>query len=200
MDDRIQCPRFGGTLPVPIIPTTRGLSLLPDRPRKSQRSPHSRQRDYSGPGWLLYPLVGKRRLVRHPEGSPQDWCNGVGNWFSDPKRFPNGMRPKLSQRAMDHGMKSVLWSEPERVFIPGTELFEKVPGLAHPPPDPGSSMSASSSTSVNADAWAWSVERFDSIISNQAAQGHQLDVFRQDFNMDPLDLLERQGHLRAAPV
>ena len=31
------------------------------------------------------------------------------------------------------------------------------------------------------------MDRFDSIITGQAAEGHTLDVFRQDFNMDPLD-------------
>jgi alpha-galactosidase len=82
-------------------------------------------------------------------------------------------------------MKSLLWSEPERVGI-GTELFDKHRDWLIAPPDPASDASFLLDFG-NADAWAWSVERFDTIIANQAAQGHELDVFRQDFNMDPLD-------------
>jgi alpha-galactosidase len=81
-------------------------------------------------------------------------------------------------------MKSVLWSEPERVGI-GTELFDEHQGWLIAPPDPVSDASFLLDFG-NADAWAWSVKRFDAIITNEAAQGHELDVFRQDFNMDPL--------------
>jgi alpha-galactosidase len=77
-----------------------------------------------------------------------------------------------------------LWSEPERVGF-GTELFEKHQDWLIPPPDPYADASFLLDFG-NADAWAWSVDRFDSIITNQGAQGHELDVFRQDFNMDPL--------------
>jgi alpha-galactosidase len=87
-------------------------------------------------------------------------------------------------------MKSVLWSEPERVGI-GTELFDKHRDWLIAPPDPTSDFSFLLDFG-NADAWAWSVERFDSIITDQAAQGHELDVFRQDFNMDPLDYWNAQ--------
>jgi alpha-galactosidase len=178
-------PRFGGTLPEPIIPTTGGLSLLPNHAEElSAIESYVRRgttRDRGGfythwwvdAGWYAIPSV-----------LPQNWGNGVGNWFPDPKRFPNGMRPTF-QRAMDHGMKSVLWSEPERVGV-GTELFEKHPDWLTPPPDPDADASYLLDFG-NADAWAWSLERFDTIITNQAAQGHELDVFRQDFNMDPLD-------------
>ena len=82
-------------------------------------------------------------------------------------------------------MKSVLWSEPERVGI-GTELFDKHRDWLIAPPDPASDFSFLLDFG-NTDAWNWLVERFDSIITDQAAQGHELNVFRQDFNMDPLD-------------
>lgn len=178
-------PRFGGSLPTPITPTTGGLSLLPDqREELSAIDTYAHQRttrDHGGSYTHWWVDAGWYAI---PSWLPQDWGNGVGNWFSDPKRFPDGMRPTF-QRAMDHGMKSVLWSEPERVFI-GTELFEKHRDWLIPPPDVDVDTSFLLDFG-NADAWAWSVERFDRIISNQAAQGHRLDVFRQDFNMDPLD-------------
>ena len=119
-----------------------------------------------------------------PDGWSQDWGNGVGNWFPDPTRFPEGMRPTF-QRARAHGMKSLLWSEPERVGI-GTELFDKHQEWLIPPPDPASDVSFLFDFG-NPEAWAWAVDHFDAIITDQAAEGHELDVFRQDFNMDPLD-------------
>jgi alpha-galactosidase len=178
-------PRFGGSLPTPITPTTGGLSLLPDQKEEfSAIDTYVHQRTTRDHGGFYTHWWVDAGWYAIPSWLPQDWGNGVGNWFSDPKRFPDGMRPTF-QRAMGHGMKSVLWSEPERVFI-GTELFEKHRDWLIPPPDVDVDVSFLLDFG-NADAWAWSVERFDSIISNQAAQGHQLDVFRQDFNMDPLD-------------
>jgi alpha-galactosidase len=182
-------PRFGGSLPTPILPTTGGLTLFPNQSQElsaiATYSGRGTTRDHGGffthwwvdAGWYEIPSG-------LPNGWSQQWSNGVGNWFPDPKRFPDGMRPTF-QQALDHDMKSVLWSEPERVGI-GTELFEKHQDWLIAPPDPTSDFSFLLDFG-NADAWAWSVERFDTIITNQVAQGHELDVFRQDFNMDPLD-------------
>ena len=182
-------PHFGGSLPTPITPTTGGLSLFPDQSEELSAIDSYARRgttvDHGGfythwwvdAGWYAIPSG-------LPDGWSQDWGNGVGNWFPDPQRFPQGMRPTF-QRARDHGMKSVLWSEPERVGI-GTELFDEHQDWLIPPPDPASDVSFLLDFG-NAAAWAWSVEHFDTIITNQAAPGHELDVFRQDFNMDPLD-------------
>jgi alpha-galactosidase len=178
-------PRFGGRLPTPIAPTTGNLSLLPDQSEEfSAIDTYARQRTTLDRGGFYTHWWVDAGWYAIPSELPQNWSNGVGDWFSDPKRFPDGMRPTF-QRAMDHGMKSVLWSEPERVGF-GTELFENHRDWLIPPPDPDADASFLLDFG-NADAWAWSVERFDSIITNQAAKGHDLDVFRQDFNMDPLD-------------
>ena len=182
-------PRFGGSLPTPIVPTTGGLSLYPNQSQELSAIDTYVQRgttrDHGGfythwwvdAGWYAIPSG-------LPENWSEDWSNGVGNWFPDPKRFPEGLRPSF-QRAAEHGMKSLLWSEPERVAI-GTELFDQHLDWLIAPPDPISDFSHLLDFG-NEDAWNWSVERFDSIITNQAARGHDLDVFRQDFNMDPLD-------------
>jgi alpha-galactosidase len=182
-------PRFGGSLPTPIVPTTGGLSLYPDQSQELSAieiyAGRGTTRDRGGfythwwvdAGWYAIPSG-------LPENWSEDWSNGVGNWFPDPKRFPEGMRPTF-QRAIEHDMKSLLWSEPERAGV-GTELFEQHRDWLIAPPDPSSDLSFLVDFG-NPDAWAWSVERFDSIITDQAAKGHTLDVFRQDFNMDPLD-------------
>ncbi len=182
-------PRFGGRLPTPIAPTTGGLSLFPDQSQELSAietyAHRGTTKDHGGfythwwvdAGWYAIPSG-------LPDGWSQQWGNGVGNWFPDPKRFPDGLRPTF-QLALDHDMKSLLWSEPERVGI-GTELFDKHREWLIAPPDPVSDFSFLLDFG-NADAWAWIVERFDTIITDQVARGHDLDVFRQDFNMDPLD-------------
>jgi alpha-galactosidase len=181
-------PRFGGSLPTPIMPTSGGLSLFPDQSEElSAIDSYAQRGTTEGKGGYTHWWVDAGWYAI-PTGLPAmyalNWSYGVGNWFPDPKRFPDGMRPTF-QRARDHDMRSLLWSEPERVWF-GTELFEKHQDWLIAPPDPTSDFSFLLDFG-NADAWAWSVERFDSIITNQAAQGHRLDVFRQDFNMDPLD-------------
>jgi alpha-galactosidase len=178
-------PRFGGSLPTPIIPTSGNLGLLPNQSEElSTIDTYARRgttKDHGGVYTHWWVDAGWSAI---PSYLPQNWSNGVGNWFPDPKRFPEGMRPTF-QRAMDHGMKSLLWSEPERVGF-GTELFKQHRDWLIAPPDPDVDASYLLDFG-NADAWSWSVEHFDSIITNQVAPGHELDVFRQDFNMDPLD-------------
>ncbi len=114
------------------------------------------------------------------------WHN-TGTWEVDASRFPRGLR-EVADRLHATGTKFVLWFEPERV-TPGTWLYEKHPewllgkdggqkllNLGHP------------------EAWKWVVEHFDSLIVSQG-----VDVYRQDFNMDPLshwrgnDAPDRQG-------
>jgi alpha-galactosidase len=177
-------PRFGGSLPTPIIPTSGNLGLLPHQSEElATIDTYARQGTTTDHGGVYTHWWVDAGWYEIPSELPQNWSNGVGNWFPDPKRFPDGMRPTF-QRALDHGMKSVLWSEPERVMI-GSTLWEEHREWLIGPPDPQNDVS-SLLYFGNADALAWSIEHFDDIITNQVAKGHELDVFRQDFNMDPL--------------
>ncbi len=177
-------PRFGGALPTPILPTTGSLSLLPDQAQEVSTvntfADRGTTRDRGGYYTHWWVDVGWYSI---PKGATQNWYYGVGDWFPDPERFPQGMSPTFSQ-ALDHDMKSLLWSEPERV-MPGTDLYNKHRDWLIAPPsgvaDPSHLLDFG-----NPSAWNWVLDRFDSIISNQGARGRELDVFRQDFNMDPL--------------
>lgn len=54
----------------------------------------------------------------------QGWPQ-VGTWEVDPRRFPRGLRP-ISDHAHAHGVKTLVWFEPERV-APGTWLADHHP-------------------------------------------------------------------------
>jgi len=52
------------------------------------------------------------------------WSN-TGTWEPDPRRFPRGLAP-VTAEAHAHGLKTILWFEPERV-TPGSWLYENHP-------------------------------------------------------------------------
>jgi alpha-galactosidase len=177
-------PRFGGTLPAPIMPTTGNLSLLPDQAQEVSTitafADRGTTRDRGGFYTHWWVDAGWYAI---PKGVDQNWYYGVGDWFPDPHRFPEGLRPTFTE-ASAHDMKSLLWSEPERV-MPGTDLYKRHRDWLIGPPSGGADEGYLLNLG-NPDAWNWVVERFDGIIRGQVAAGQELDVFRQDFNMDPL--------------
>jgi len=102
----------------------------------------------------------------------------VGTWEIDPKRFPRGFK-LISEHAHSKGVKILVWFEPERVAA-GTWLADNHPewvlgGAGGGLLDLG-----------NPDAWTWLVNHIDGLITDQG-----IDVYRQDFNMDPLDFWRR---------
>lgn len=117
-------------------------------------------------------------------------CGGnwptTGNWEVDKTRFPKGIR-EVSDLAHANGMKFVLWFEPERV-AGNTWLTNTHPEWVLGGKDGGLVNLG------NPDAFKWVVEKFDSFIVSEG-----VDVYRQDFNMDPLgywrgaDTPDRQG-------
>jgi alpha-galactosidase len=102
----------------------------------------------------------------------------VGTWEVDPKRFPKGLRP-ISDHAHAHGIKILVWFEPERVAA-GTWLSEN-----HPEWIIGGA-SGGLLNLGNTDAWNWLVDHIDRLLTEQG-----IDLYRQDFNMDPLDFWRR---------
>jgi len=115
-----------------------------------------------------------------------DWGGNVGNWSFHPKRWPNGLG-KVSEAVHKTPMKLLLWVEPERAAKgsqlaaehPGWFLGEKGAGLLN---------------LGNPEARDWAIQFVSGMIEK-----YRLDVYRQDFNMDPLsswrtnDAPDRQG-------
>jgi alpha-galactosidase len=115
----------------------------------------------------------------------------TGTWEVDRKRFPRGLKP-ITDLAHSHGMKTLLWFEPERV-MQRTGLSKNHPEwilggaflkLGHP----------ALLNLGNPEAQAWVTDRVDQIMTDEG-----IDLYRQDFNMDPLniwrknDAPDRQG-------
>jgi alpha-galactosidase len=115
-----------------------------------------------------------------------NWWEDAGTWEVDKERFPKGIR-EISDRVHANGMQFVLWFEPERAGA-GTWLAQN-----HPEWILGGKGGGLVNLG-NRDAWKWTVERIDSLIVSEG-----VDVYRQDFNIDPLgywrgaDALDRQG-------
>ena len=102
------------------------------------------------------------------------WPN-TGTWEVDIKRFPRGLG-SITGHAHSKGIKSIVWFEPERVTS-GTWLYEE-----HPDWLLGKDGEQKLLDLGNPDAWKWLVDHTDQILRDQG-----IDLYRQDFNMDPLD-------------
>ena len=123
------------------------------------------------------------------------WVN-TGTWEVDPQRFPHGLRA-VSDYAHSKGIKIIVWFEPERV-TPGSWLYEHHPEwLLTTKQEPGNQLYDRHWRLFNfgdPQAREWMVEHVDKIITEQG-----IDLYRQDFNMDPLnywrsqDAPDRQG-------
>jgi alpha-galactosidase len=116
---------------------------------------------------------------------PAGWPK-VGTWEVDKTRFPRGLKA-ITDQVHSHGMKTLLWFEPERV-AEGTWLADnkadwilggKQGGLF----DLG-----------NPQALQWITDRVDKVLCEEG-----IDLYRQDFNIAPLkhwraaDAEDRQG-------
>ena len=116
------------------------------------------------------------------------WPNGVGNWFVRKDGFPKGLRP-VSNALRAMGLGLILWFEPERVYR-GTWIDRKHPDwVLRLPGNPNGLLDLG-----NPEARCWLTEHVSEMIESEG-----IDIYRQDFNMDPLpfwrraDETDRQG-------
>jgi alpha-galactosidase len=105
-------------------------------------------------------------------------CGGnwgkTGTWEVDTERFPGGLRA-ISDYAHSKGIKTMVWFEPERVAA-STWLTEN-----HPEWILGGANGGLLNLG-NPEARDWLTNHIDKLLTEQG-----IDVYRQDFNMDPLD-------------
>jgi len=115
------------------------------------------------------------------------WPDGVGNFYPDPVRYPNGLGP-VGRAAAENGYKFLLWIEPERVHV-GTEMYDKhqkwvlkdIRNLNNGLLNLG-----------NEKTRIWLTDKISEIIETGG-----ISIYRQDFNIDPfkfwVDTPNRQG-------
>jgi alpha-galactosidase len=114
-----------------------------------------------------------------------DWGQ-TGTWEVDPKRFPKGIK-EVSDHVHAKGTKLIVWFEPERV-TDGSWLTKN-----HPDWILGGAGGGLLNLG-NTAARTWVTNHVDQLIRQQG-----IDLYRQDFNMDPLpfwrgnDAPDRQG-------
>ncbi|MBP5093224.1 MAG: NPCBM/NEW2 domain-containing protein [Abditibacteriota bacterium] len=109
------------------------------------------------------------------------WVN-TGTWEFDTDRYPNEMKDMFSL-THKYGVKNILWLEPERVHNrgwlqdnhPEWITFDGTPGVGNGLLDMG-----------NKDAREFILDRFDKIIKD-----NYVDLYREDFNMEPLPAWRR---------
>lgn len=117
---------------------------------------------------------------------PNGFPSGVGSWRCDPQRFPNGLKP-ISDACHERGMKFILWFEPERV-AKGSDIANERPEFVFGGTDGG----LFKLNDPPARQW------LTDLLSRRITE-FGLDVYRNDFNMDPLpfwhanDTEDRQG-------
>lgn len=97
----------------------------------------------------------------------------VGTWEPDPQRYPKGLR-ELSDYLHGHGVKAMVWFEPERVHS-GTWLADNRPEWVHGGKNGGLLKLD------DPECRKWITDRVDSLLTSEA-----IDLYRQDFNIDPL--------------
>ena len=106
--------------------------------------------------------------------NPGAGWGGTGTWETDPIRFPGGLLP-ITKHGHEKGVKSIVWFEPERV-APNTWLSNEHPEWIHGGSG-GGLLKLSEPEVLN-----WVIEHVDKIMTD-----NDIDLYRQDFNIDPLD-------------
>ncbi len=107
---------------------------------------------------------------------------GVGNYRCG-EGFPNGLK-KLSKSAHNNGMKFVLWFEPVRASV-GTDVYNEFHSKE------GKILSIPDSDRYlvhlgDSEIWQYQFEQIAKTIEE-----NDVDVYRQDFNIDPYPYLRR---------
>lgn len=109
---------------------------------------------------------------------PGDFPNGVGNWFAKPAEFPNGLKP-VGEACKKQDMRFVLWFEPERV-AENSEIAREHADFVH-----GGEKGGLFKLD-DPEARRWLTE-----LLSQRIDEYGITVYRNDFNMDPLDYWRR---------
>lgn len=148
--------------------TTKGM-LDRIRTVKEQRLPFTHI--WIDAGWYG---MGEKESPDEFEG---DWPDWTGDWRVNPHHHPDGLRD-VRAAIKDAGLRFVLWFEPERVIC-GTPITEEHPEYFLGDRGKGYNMLLNLG-----DPAAW---KYCCDLLSERIETLGVDVYRQDFNMAPLD-------------
>ncbi len=191
-------------------------------PRPQGQPPAPFMACYAGVMYQEMTLADEEKLIAYADrfldhGIPFDYLwvdagwydmNGTGAWPStgtwkpDYARFPRGLRG-LSDAMRQRGVRMMVWFDPERV-AKGSELHREHPewclaSRANTFPEAPTHSALDESLLLNLanpDAVRWISDRVSSLIQSEG-----IDLYRQDYNIDPLtywlenDEPGREGYL-----
>ena len=129
-----------------------------------------------------------------PDGSSpvSDWWGTVGTWALDPEKWPDKTFRESTDFAREHGMKTLMWFEPERVTDP--ESLVKNHSYRQEWAIRREGCGAISNNIGIPECLAWTTERICKVLRE-----NKVEMYREDNNSDPgalwryLDLLEGES-------
>lgn len=129
-----------------------------------------------------------------PDGtSPQtDWWGTVGTWELDKNKWPDKTFLESTDFAREHGMRTMMWFEPERVTDP--ENLVKHYGYKDQWAIRREGLGSISNNIGIPECLAWTTERVCKVLRE-----NKVEIYREDNNSDPgalwryLDSLEGEG-------
>lgn len=125
-----------------------------------------------------YAPLGLEAVITDAGWFEGGWPDGAGNWTPRKDNYPHGMKP-VAAAAKEQGMIYGLWFEPERVMA-GTDVHKNHPEW----------ILASGDRPQDIYLLNFGLPEVQEYFFNIVKQFMDLpgfDVYRQDFNMDPLD-------------
>ena len=132
----------------------------------------------AGGGWWVKPEP-RPFAKKDREDASEAFLNTTGFWEPDPAKYPQGFAP-FGEWARQHGMKTMLWFEPERIgYTNSAANAYSEPVLATRHPEwllPGGSHGSYFNLG-DAAALAWLKEHISSVIERE-----KIDWYREDFN------------------
>lgn len=132
-------------------------------------------------GWYVTPA----RESAQPYVAGHDWWDTVGTWEPDPAKWPGGSFRESTDFAREHGMKTLVWFEPERVTDPDSLVtnFGYRKEWAICPPVPAGKRQTVSNNIGDPACRAWTTERICRMLRE-----NRVEMYREDNNCDPAPL------------
>lgn len=125
-----------------------------------------------------------------PDGSSpvSDWWGTIGTWELDPVKWPEKTFRESTDFAREHGMKTLMWFEPERVTNP--EALAENYGYHLEWAIRREGCSAIANNIGDPDCLKWTTDRICKVLRE-----NRVEMYREDNNSDPASLwvyLDRQ--------